>query len=195
MIRTYKDLVEYMEADYKANEGRKSYLDDLTLKNLLRRTMGFGGEFTMVRYYMRVLRRCEYYCNTSNSFFHRVMAKYYTLRHLSLSMKTGIHVPINVVGKGFRISHYTAGVIINCFKIGDFCSVASGVVVGNKDSQENRAIIGNKVKLTLGVKVIGKVVIGDNVIVAPNSVVVKDVEANSVVSGIPAKFIKYRENE
>lgn len=74
--------------------------------------------------------------------------------------------------------------------MGDWCSVASGVVVGNKDSQTNRATIGNYVKLTLGSKVIGRVTIGNHVIVAPNSVVVKDVEANSVVSGIPAKTIK-----
>ena len=32
--------------------------------------------------------------------------------------------------------------------------------------------------------------IGNNVIVAPNSVVVKDVPDNCVVSGIPAKIIK-----
>ena len=105
-------------------------------------------------------------------------------------MSMRVHIPINVVGKGFRISHYVGGVIVNCFSIGNFCSVASGVVVGNKDTQKNRATIGNHVKLTLGVKIIGKVVIGDNVIVAPNSVVVKDVEPNSVVSGIPAKMIK-----
>lgn len=77
--------------------------------------------------------------------------------------------------------------------MGSNCRVAGGVVVGNKDSQENRAHIGNCVQLTLGAKIIGKVTLGDNVVVAPNSVVVKDVLPNSIVSGIPAKVIKVLE--
>ncbi len=191
MISSKKELYEYITADYYANEGVKDYHNDLTLKNQIRRHLGWIGEFERVRHYMRILRYCEYYTNTVNkSVVHKILAKYYILRLITLSNKTGIHIPINCVGKGFRISHFTAGVIINCFSIGDFCSVASGVVIGNKDSNDNRATIGNRVKLTLGAKVIGKVKIGDNVIVAPNSVVVKDIAPNSIVSGVPAKIIK-----
>lgn len=43
--------------------------------------------------------------------------------------------------------------------------------------------------MTIGSKIIGGVTIGSNVIVAPNSVVVKDVPDNAVVSGIPAKIL------
>ena len=46
------------------------------------------------------------------------------------------------------------------------------------------------VELAIGAKVIGKVAIGDNVIVAPNSVVIKDVPSDVVVSGVPAVIIK-----
>ena len=76
--------------------------------------------------------------------------------------------------------------------MGTGCIVSTGVIVGNKDSQDNRAIIGNNVNLSVGCKVIGKVTIGDNVIVAPNSVVIKDVPANAVVSGVPAVIIKQK---
>ena len=54
------------------------------------------------------------------------------------------------------------------------------------------AIIGNNVDMTIGSKIIGGVTIGSNVIVAPNSVVVKDVPDNAVVSGIPAKILSIR---
>lgn len=74
--------------------------------------------------------------------------------------------------------------------MGEWCTETGGVVVGNRGSQQNRPTIGNNVSLTLGCKVIGLIHIGDNVIVGPNSVVVKDVPANSVVSGIPARIIK-----
>lgn len=43
--------------------------------------------------------------------------------------------------------------------------------------------------MTIGSKIIGGVTIGNNVIVAPNSVVVKNVPDNAVVSGIPAKIL------
>ena len=46
--------------------------------------------------------------------------------------------------------------------------------------------------MTIGSKIIGGVTIGSNVIVAPNSVVVKDVPDNAVVSGIPAKILSIR---
>lgn len=74
-----------------------------------------------------------------------------------------------------------------------FGAVRESFVVGNKGSQDNRAIIGNNVGLTIGCKVIGKVVLGNNVIVAPNSVVIKNIPDNAVVSGVPAKIIKVRE--
>lgn len=82
------------------------------------------------------------------------------------------------------------GIVINCESMGCNCNVNLNVLVGNKNGQQNRAIIGNNVVLTPGAKVIGKVRIGNNVVVAPNSVVVKDVPDNCVVSGVPAVIIK-----
>lgn len=41
----------------------------------------------------------------------------------------------------------------------------------------------------------GGVKIGDNVTIAPNAVVVKDVPDNTVVGGIPAKILKLKVNE
>lgn len=71
------------------------------------------------------------------------------------------------------------------------CGANIGVVVGQKDNANNRPTIGDNVALTTGCKVIGKITIGDNVIVAPNSVVVKDIPSNCIVTGIPAKILKY----
>jgi len=39
--------------------------------------------------------------------------------------------------------------------------------------------------------IIGDVRIGDNVTIAPNSVVTKNVPSNCIVGGTPAKIIKY----
>lgn len=79
--------------------------------------------------------------------------------------------------------------IISCKYVGCYCTANSGVIVGN-NSKGGMAVIGDYVSLTVGSKVIGDVTIGNNVIVAPNSVVVKDVPDNAVVSGVPAKILK-----
>ena len=50
--------------------------------------------------------------------------------------------------------------------------------------------IGNKVWIGAGVVITKGVTIGDNAVVAAGAVVVKDVESNTVVGGVPAKMIK-----
>lgn len=117
---------------------------------------------------------------------------YYTMKWKRLSNKYQIYIHPNTVGKGLYIPHFHGGVQLNCLSMGDYCTVSAGVIVGNKGSQENRATIGNNVELAVGCKVIGKITIGDNAVVCPNSVVIKDVPVNAIVSGVPAQVIKVR---
>lgn len=53
--------------------------------------------------------------------------------------------------------------------------------------------IGNDVWIGSNATVLPGVAIGDGAIVAAGAVVAKDVEANTIVAGVPAKFIKYIE--
>lgn len=69
--------------------------------------------------------------------------------------------------------------------------ISSGCVLGNKTGYSNGPTIGDNVEICIGAKVIGPITIGNNVIIAPNSVVVKDVPDNCIVSGVPAKIIKH----
>ncbi len=50
---------------------------------------------------------------------------------------------------------------------------------------------GRKLTDDLEKAILGGVTIGENAIVAAGAVVTKDVLANSIVAGIPAKFIKW----
>jgi len=50
--------------------------------------------------------------------------------------------------------------------------------------------VGNDVWIGAGVIIIQGVTIGSGAIIAAGSVVTKDVEANTIVGGVPAKFIK-----
>ena len=67
-----------------------------------------------------------------------------------------------------------------------------GVTIG-QTSHGKVPVIGDNVFIGLGAKVFGDIKIGNNVIIAPNAIVVKDVPDNAVVGGIPAKVIKFVE--
>lgn len=150
---------------------------------------GVVRESFYVRKYLTVLRKLEYFINTDS----KALKLYYTIRWKRLSNKYQIYIHPNTVGKGLYIPHFHGGIQLNCLSMGDYCTVSAGVIVGNNGSQENRATIGDNVELTVGCKVIGKITLGDNVVVCPNSVVVKDVPANAIVSGVPAQIIKIKE--
>lgn len=192
MITSKVILKEYITADKSRNMVNCSRIY-LLIESFLS-LFGVVRESFYVRKYLLVLRKLEYYTNVRTHFGGGYLMRiYYTIKWKRLSNKYGIYIHPNTVGKGLYIPHFNGGIQLNSISMGDFCSVSSGVVVGNKGSQDNRAIIGNNVELTIGCKVIGKVVLGNNVIVAPNSVVIKNIPDNAVVSGVPAKIIKARE--
>lgn len=157
------------------------------------RFLGFilGDENYIVVLFLSCLRHLEYYTNKKKSIFDYIPYTYYLFRHRRMRLKYGLWINVNKIGKGLYIPHFRGGVYANCKQMGENCIISSGCVLGNKTGSFDGPTIGNNVEIAIGAKVIGPITIGDNVIVAPNSVVVKDVPANCIVSGIPAKIIKY----
>ena len=103
------------------------------------------------------------------------------------------------IGPGFGIRHGFGIIIGGKCKIGKNFSVNQGVTVGGSfdkvcmlpnGKKISQPQIGDDVHLSAGAKVIGPIIIGSNVIVGANAVVVKDVPDNVVVAGVPAKIIR-----
>jgi hypothetical protein len=67
--------------------------------------------------------------------------------------------------------------------------------VKSKHLHDERPWVGRNVDFGANVTCIGNIHIGDNAIIAAGSVVVKDVPANAIVAGNPAKVIKYRDDK
>jgi serine O-acetyltransferase len=150
----------------------------------------------LTKKYLIYLRKSEYCLNVLQkkniviSFYGRILQIYFRFKMRKLSWKLGFQFCENVLGPGVSIPAYGT-IIINPFsQIGKNCVIYPGVTIGGKINH-GYPIIGDNCIIGLGAKIIGKVKIGDNVIVAPNAVVVKNVESNSIVGGVPAKFIKY----
>ena len=145
----------------------------------------YGNVNACVFRYLKSLRKYEYYTNSGS-----LLRYWYRFYNRRLGLKYNLALPINKIGYGLYIPHIEGGIIINCRKMGNYCGINSGVVVGNKNTNDEVPEIGDNAKLTIGCKVIGKIRVGNNVVIAPNSVVIKDVPDNCVVSGIPATIIK-----
>ena len=183
MISTKEDLIEYLKADskqYQVQTGR--------LLNRLRWNL-FSNPASDTKYiwkYIKTLRYLEYYTNTNS----RCGQMYYSYRLRKLGYKTGFQIPPNVCGPGITIYHYGHIIINDKARIGCNVVLYPSVLIGHKESGLPAPVIGNNVFIGSGVKIIGDVHIGDNVVIAPNAVVVKDIVNNSVVGGIPASNLK-----
>ena len=98
------------------------------------------------------------------------------------------------IGRRFQIEHHGCIVVHGSSVIGDDCMIRHGVTLGNGGAADplGAPTLGNHVEVGAGAKILGRITVGDNAIIGANAVVVKDVPANAVVGGIPAKLIKMR---
>lgn len=106
-----------------------------------------------------------------------------------IQIKYGIQLPDKtMIGKGLQFSHYSGIVINSQAIIGENFTIFQCATVGSVRGK-GFPKIGDNCVLFAGAKVIGNVKLGNNVIVAANAVVTKDIPDNAVVAGIPAKII------
>ena len=100
------------------------------------------------------------------------------------------------IGPGLVIVHGHDIVIGADVIIGENCKIFNGVTLGNKDitksSSGNQPTVGNNVVLSTGAKILGPLILGSNVVVGANSVVLSSFADDTVVAGLPAKIVRRR---
>jgi serine O-acetyltransferase len=102
---------------------------------------------------------------------------------------TGIEIhPGATIGRRFFIDHGMGVVIGETAEIGDDVMVYHGVTLGGRTLKQvkRHPTIGNRVTIGAGAKVLGPLHIGDDSAIGANSVVTRDVPAESIATGIPA---------
>ena len=105
---------------------------------------------------------------------------------------TGIEIhPGAKIGRRLFIDHGMGIVIGETATIGNDCTIYHGVTLGGtgKDKKKRHPDLGDNVLVGCGAKILGPIKIGDNVKIGTNSVVLKDVQENTTIVGIPGKEI------
>ena len=105
---------------------------------------------------------------------------------------TGVEIhPGARIGKGVFIDHGMGVVIGETSEIGDRCLLYQGVTLGGtgKESGKRHPTLEANVVVGAGAKVLGGICVGTNTRIGAGSVVVKNVDANSTVVGIPGRVV------
>jgi serine O-acetyltransferase len=94
-------------------------------------------------------------------------------------------------GPGLVLIHSTGVVVNGQVRAGEQVHIEHQVTIGAE--RRESPLIGNRVFIGAGAKIIGSVRIGDEARIGANAVVVDDVPDGATVVGIPAKVVRIRE--
>ena len=132
-------------------------------------------------------------------FFRKVQLSKYRLSRLFYliilritSYITHIQIPPTTkIAPGFRIVHFGTIVINPEVIIGKNFNISQGALIGNSQGKNaGTPIIGDNVCMNANAIIIGNCRIGNNVLIAPDAFVNFDVPDNSIVIGNPGKIIE-----
>ncbi|MBQ3085957.1 MAG: serine acetyltransferase [Clostridia bacterium] len=121
--------------------------------------------------------------------FYRVLYFYSAQKH---------HIEIfssTKIGGGLYIGHAYGITVNENASIGTNCNLHKGVTIGqeNRGPRAGAPTIGNNVWIGINASIVGKITVGNDVLIAPNSYVNCDIPDHSVVFGNPC-IIKHRDN-
>ncbi|MFL2135440.1 serine O-acetyltransferase [Ruoffia sp. FAM 24228] len=123
--------------------------------------------------------------SNKNSFVYKMLRR-------NLLKKYGLEILSTKIGQGLYVGHAFNITVNPDAVIGKNCNIHKGVTIGqeNRGKRKGTPTIGDHVWIGANASIVGKIFIGDNVLIAPNSYVNFDVPSDSVVIGNPAKIIK-----
>ena len=104
----------------------------------------------------------------------------------------GIELPYSArIGRRVVFEHQHGIVIHGDAQIGDDCIVRHGVTLGIRtlDQLGHAPVLGKRVNVGAGAKILGNIQVGDDADIGANAVVLKDVPAGALAVGVPARLV------
>lgn len=114
----------------------------------------------------------------------------YRVAFVLVRMFTGIEIPCEVrIGRRLRIEHQSDIVVNGNVVIGDDVVLRNGVTIGvRRTGEAGSPVIGNRVDIGAGAKILGPIRVGDDAVVGANAVVIRDVPDRCLAVGVPARI-------
>lgn len=124
----------------------------------------------------------------------RKKTKVRTLFAIRAARKYGLEILSDNIGPGLYIGHAHNINVNPSTIIGKNCNLNKGCTLGkeNRGKRKGAPILGDNVWIGTNSVVVGKVHIGNDVLIAPNAYVNFDVPDHSIVLGNPGNIIKKR---
>ncbi len=113
----------------------------------------------------------------------------YRLMYTAVAWVWGIDLSYTVrLGRRVRLWHH-GGMVLGARAIGDDVHIRHNTTFGvlSRRQLEGKPIIGSRVDIGVGACVLGAVTVGDDAVIGPNSVVLRDVPPSAVFLGVPAR--------
>ena len=168
MIKTKKELKEYIKKDLDNNYLSKPIFFDFTKK------------------YIVLLRKLEFHLNNK----HKIKTIYYKIRFRKMCQKSLTFISPNTFGPGLSIGHFGCIYINDKVIAGSNCRIHENVNIGTTNGSSKAPKIGDNVFVGSGAKIIGDVSVADDVCIGAGAVVVKSItEAGTTWGGVPARKI------
>lgn len=117
-----------------------------------------------------------------------VLRRIFNWLHQRASLKSGLEILTPRFGGGVIMPHW-GRIVLNAEEIGEDLYVFHNVTIGN-DYRTGRPTLGRNIFIGTGSVLMGRISIGDNVIIGACSLVNADVPANSLVAGNPARVVR-----
>ena len=132
--------------------------------------------------------------NIINIFVRKILVFICVISSKLIEIATGICIPIQCdIGEGLKIAHFGTTFFPSRGRIGRNCSVSHGVTLGLAGQGQERGgpVIGDRVYIGPQAIIVGKITVGDDVLICPGAVVLRSVPPRAVVLGNPARVVSH----
>jgi len=145
-----------------------------------------------VIFYYRIAHLLFHLENPDDKLIHKFIA-YKIAEYAAVTCAIEIH-PEAKIGKHFVIDHGINTLIGATSIIGDDCTILQNVVLGARKITFNtegkrHPTLGNNVHVSGGVRILGPITVGNNVIICPDCIVTKDIPDDSKIKLIKKHMV------